>query len=131
MGHFIEDPNVKRYDYSNPDRQEKELYPLMERRPLYSYETQQQPITCPVPYSIEKVSGKQEYVIPMRAGRETEIEIQAYEPNDAMEISVSCRSEVQMIKKVFSTDYKNQALAENLEKQYRSYRAAEKQLPHR
>lgn len=67
----------------------------------------------------------------MRAGRETEIEIHAYEPNDAMEISVSCRSEVQMIKKVFSTDYKNQALAENLEKQYRSYRAAEKQLLHR
>lgn len=131
MGHFIEDPNVKRYDYSNSDRQEKELYPLMERRPLYAYETQRQPITCPVPYSIEKVSGKQEYVIPMQAGRETEIEIQAYEPNDAMEISVSCRSEVQIIKKVFSTDYKNQALTENLEKQYRSYRAAEKQLAHR
>ena len=130
MGHFIEDPNVKRYDYSNPDRLEKELYPLMERRPLYTYETQRQPITCPVPYSIEKVSGKQEYVIPMRAGRETEIEIQAYEPNDVIDISVSCCSEVRMIKKVFSTDYKNQALAENLEKQYRSYRAAEKQLPH-
>ena len=35
-----------------------------------------------------------------------------------------------MIKKVFSTDYKNPALAENLEKQYRSYKEAEKQLRH-
>lgn len=60
-----------------------------------------------------------------------EIEIQAYEPNDVIDISVSCCSEVRMIKKVFSTDYKNPALAENLEKQYRSYKEAEKHLRHR
>ena len=51
-------------------------------------------------------------------------------PNDVIDISVSCCSEVRMIKKVFSTDYKNPALAENLEKQYRSYKEAEKQLRH-
>ncbi len=102
----------------------------MERRPLFAYEAQREPVICPVPYSIEKESGMQEYVISRQAGNEIEIEIQAYEPDDVINFSVSCCSEVRMIKKVFSTDYKNPALAENLEKQYRSCRKSKKQLLH-
>lgn len=130
MGHIIEDPTIKRYDYSNPDYLEEELYPLMERRPLYAYKEQKESVNCAQPYVGMKFSGTQEYVITRKDSKELEIEIQAFEPNDAIDISVSCQSEIKISKKVYSSDFKNHALAENLEKQYRSYREAEKQLQH-
>lgn len=130
MGHLIEDPRIKRYDYSNPDCLEEELYPLMESRPLFAYKEQNESVNCAQTYVGMKFSGVQEYVITRKNDKELEIEIQAFEPSDAIDISISCQSEIKITKKVYSTDFINPALAENLDKQYRSYREAEKQLPH-
>ena len=127
MGHNIEDRNTHRYDYSNADIQE-ELYLIMERRPLLAYEAEKKPAKCEAPYSAEKISGTQEYIISRKSGKTIEIELQALEPNDAIDITLSCRSEVKITKTVFSTEYHNTNLAENLENQYRVYKAAKAQL---
>jgi hypothetical protein len=66
MGHNIEDRNTHRYDYSNADIQE-ELYLIMERRPLLAYEAEKKPAKCEAPYSAEKISGTQEYIISRKA----------------------------------------------------------------
>ena len=127
MGHNIEDRNTHRYDYSNADIQE-ELYLIMERRPLLAYEAEKKPAKCEAPYSAEKISGTQEYIISRKSGKTIEIELQALEPNDAIDITLSCRSEVKITKTVFSTEYHYTNLAENLENQYRVYKAAKAQL---
>lgn len=127
MGHVIEDRAAHRYDYSNADRQ-NELYLIMERRPLLAYEAEKKPAKCEAPYSAEKISGTQEYIISRKSGKTIEIELQALEPNDAIDITLCCRSEVKITKKVFSTDYHNPNLAENLENQYRVYRMTKAQL---
>ncbi len=100
----------------------------MERRPLLAYEAEKKPAKCEAPYSAEKISGTQEYIISRKSGKTIEIELQALEPNDAIDITLSCRSEVKITKTVFSTEYHNTNLAENLENQYRVYKAAKAQL---
>lgn len=127
MGHEIEDPTIKRYDFSNPDKQEQ-LYELMESRPLFSYNVQKKPIQCPGPYIGKKISGKQEYEISRAPGTEIEIEIQAFEPNDTIEITLSCNSKIAITKRVFKTDFRNTELVDNMDKQYRAFHNADEQL---
>ncbi len=100
----------------------------MERRPLFSFNKQKESIRCHAPYTGKKISGKQEYEIARTPGKEIEIEIQAFEPNDTIEIALSCNSEIAITKRVFKTDFRNTELVDNMDKQYRAFTNAEDQL---
>lgn len=88
MGHKIENPNVKSFDFSNIEGQ-RELCDILMRRPLYRYICNKMDVKeIPAQAGTHMAYGGSIKVISEEDG-EVDIYIETYETNDELEIQIS------------------------------------------
>lgn len=88
MGHKIENPNVKSFDFSNIEGQ-RELRDILMRRPLYRYICNKMDVKeIPAQAGTHMAYGGSIKVISEEDG-EVDIYIETYETNDELEIQIS------------------------------------------